>query len=195
MLKLFGPRAETKVSSAPTAANSSFVIPSLDGIRALAVGLVFAAHAGAGNISPGPLGVTIFFFLSGYLITTLLRMEFEKTGSISLRNFYLRRAFRILPPLYLVLAAAYGLTLLGLLGAQKLRLGACLSQVFFFRDYQILSSGWDGSQTGRPLGTGSLWSLAVEEHFYILFPLCYLVLADSSRLAGARPCTSPESAA
>lgn len=175
MLRLSRTRAKPKPSSAPTAASSSFVIPSLDGIRALAVGLVFMAHAGI-NGSPGPLGVTIFFFLSGYLITTLLRMEFEKTGAISLRNFYLRRAFRILPPLYLVLAAAYALTILGVLGAQKLRLGACLAQVFFLSNYQILSSGWAGPHTGRPPGTGSLWSLAVEEHFYLLFPLCYLIL-------------------
>jgi peptidoglycan/LPS O-acetylase OafA/YrhL len=104
-------------------------------------------------------------------------MEREKTGTISLRNFYLRRAFRILPPLYLVLAAAYALTLLGAYGAQKLRLGACLAQVFFLSNYQILSAGWDGPHSGRPLGTGDLWSLAVEEHFYLLFPLFYLILS------------------
>jgi peptidoglycan/LPS O-acetylase OafA/YrhL len=166
--------AQTRQS--PTASSSSFVIPSLDGIRALSVGVVFFVHAGIG-FSPGPLGVTIFFFLSGFLITTLLRMEFEKTGRISLRNFYLRRAFRLLPPLYLVLGAAFIVTLLGAYGAQKLRLGACLAQVFFLSNFQILSSGWDGPHTGRPPGTGNLWSLAVEEHFYLLFPLLYLVLS------------------
>jgi peptidoglycan/LPS O-acetylase OafA/YrhL len=160
---------------APVGARSGFVIPSLNGIRALSVAVVFFGHAGLTRL-PAPLGVTIFFFLSGYLITTLLRMEFEKTGTISFRAFYLRRAFRILPPVYLVLGLAYTLTRVGALGAQKLRLGAGLAQVFFLSNYQILRSGWDGPHSGRPLGTGDLWSLAIEEHFYLLFPLFYLLL-------------------
>ncbi len=81
----------------------SATIPSLDGIRALAATIVFASHAGNQDVIPGLFGVTVFFFLSGYLITTLLRTEFEKHGRISLRNFYLRRAFRIFPPMYIVL--------------------------------------------------------------------------------------------
>ena len=160
---------------APKATGSTFVIPSLNGIRALSVAVVFFGHAGVTGL-PSPLGVTVFFFLSGYLITTLLRMELEKTGTISFRAFYLRRTFRILPPVYLVLALAYTLTYLGALGAQKLRLGACLAQVFFLSNYQILNSGWDGPHTGRPLGTGDLWSLAIEEHFYLLFPVFYFLL-------------------
>src|SRR5689334_10066848 len=80
-----------------------FYIPSLDGIRAAAVGLVFLAHAGLNERVPGNFGVTVFFFLSGFLITTLLRMEFDKTGRISLKAFYPRRTLRILPPMYLVL--------------------------------------------------------------------------------------------
>jgi peptidoglycan/LPS O-acetylase OafA/YrhL len=154
---------------------SGFVIPSLNGIRALSVAVVFFGHAGLTRL-PAPLGVTIFFFLSGYLITTLLRMEFEKTGTISFRAFYLRRSFRILPPVYLVLGLAYTLTHFGALGVQKLRLSAGLAQVFFLSNYQILRSGWDGPHSGRPLGTGDLWSLAIEEHFYLLFPLFYLLL-------------------
>jgi peptidoglycan/LPS O-acetylase OafA/YrhL len=124
---------------------------------------------------PGPLGVTVFFFLSGYLITTLLRIEFAKTGTISLRAFYLRRAFRILPPLYLILIIAILLTQIGVI-AQKLRFSAVAAQFFFLSNYQILQSGWDGPHSGRPLGTSSLWSLAIEEHFYLVFPLIYLGL-------------------
>ncbi|MBK6583475.1 MAG: acyltransferase [Gammaproteobacteria bacterium] len=78
-------------------------IASLDGIRALAVMLVFVAHAGFSHIVPGGFGVTIFFFLSGYLITTLMRVEQESTGRIRYKNFYLRRIYRIFPPLYVVL--------------------------------------------------------------------------------------------
>src|ERR1700733_14513831 len=86
--------------------NDALHLPSLDGIRAVSFLLVFAAHAGLGDVIPGGFGVTVFFFLSGYLITTLLRIEHDATGTVSLRQFYLRRALRILPPFYLVLALA-----------------------------------------------------------------------------------------
>src|ERR1700688_5195959 len=88
------------------ASKTTLHIPSLDGIRALAALMVFVAHAGLGDLVPGGFGVTIFFFLSGYLITTLLRIEHSEQGSISLGKFWLRRMLRILPPFYLVLASA-----------------------------------------------------------------------------------------
>ena len=91
-----------------------FVIPSLDGIRAISFMLVFLAHAGFPYI-PGGFGVTVFFFLSGYLITTLLRREAEETGTLSFKLFYLRRVLRILPPFYAVLLLAFVLTRVGLL--------------------------------------------------------------------------------
>src|SRR5664279_4763278 len=78
---------------------AAFHIPSLDGLRAVAFLMVFFGHVGAPGV-PGGFGVTVFFFLSGYLITTLLRIERERTGRVSLRLFYLRRALRILPPFY-----------------------------------------------------------------------------------------------
>ncbi|MBX9895794.1 MAG: acyltransferase [Nitrosomonas sp.] len=84
---------------------SNYYIPSLDGMRAVAAMLVFVSHAGWPHLIPGGFGVTIFFFLSGYLITTLLRREYESTGSISFKNFFLRRAYRIFPPLYIVLGS------------------------------------------------------------------------------------------
>src|SRR5947209_14639069 len=106
---------------------SSFSIPSLDGIRACAMLLVFAAHAGLNERVPGNFGVTVFFFLSGYLITTLMRVEFGRTGTISLRAFYLRRVLRIFPPMYLVLAGASLLTVTGLLEG-SVRLDALVPQ-------------------------------------------------------------------
>lgn len=152
---------------------SSFYIPSLDGLRALAVMWVFLAHAGLiEQLVPGNFGVTVFFFLSGFLITTLMRKEFDRTGSVSLRAFYLRRALRILPPLYLVLAAASVLTFLGALEG-SLRLDAVLAQVAHLSNYFIIYDGW---WNGRAPGTWVYWSLAVEEHFYLAFPLCYLLL-------------------
>lgn len=146
-----------------------FHIPCLDGIRAIAFLLVYVAHAGLGNIVPGGLGVTIFFFLSGYLITTLLRIEQQKTGAISLRNFYVRRAFRILPPMYVTLAFAMLLAALGILQSPG-GLPGILSAVLYACNYFGLVKG----DFNLPSGMEVIWSLAVEEHFYFIFPLAYL---------------------
>lgn len=149
-----------------------FHIPSLDGIRAFAFLIVFTAHAGLGNYIPGHLGLSLFFFLSGYLITTLLRIEFERTGAVSLKQFYLRRALRILPPFYLVLFVLMLLSYTGVNGG-SLRWDAVMMQVFHLTNYQIIRNGWWEGMAG---GTWVYWSLAVEEHFYLGFPLLYLLL-------------------
>ncbi|MBL8950964.1 MAG: acyltransferase [Myxococcaceae bacterium] len=146
-------------------------IPSLDGIRALSFGIVFVAHAGLERWVPGGFGVTVFFFLSGFLITTLMREEHEKAGTIDFKAFYLRRALRILPPFYLVLAAATALCAAGVLGGE-LQPGAVAAQFAHFANYRAVSHGY----TGQALGTGVYWSLAVEEHFYLAFPLLFVVL-------------------
>lgn len=151
---------------------SGFVIPSLDGFRAFAVLLVFLSHAWTAKWLPGNFGVTVFFFLSGYLITTLLRREHDKTGTVSLRAFYLRRVLRIFPPFYLVLAIASGLTIVGFLQG-SVGLVPALFQVSHLSNYYIIAHGW---WDGRAPGTWVYWSLAVEEHFYLLFPLGYLIL-------------------
>jgi peptidoglycan/LPS O-acetylase OafA/YrhL len=153
--------------------HAPFHIPSLDGIRAASFLVVFAAHAGLDRVVPGGFGVTVFFFLSGFLITTLMRMEAEKTGQVSLKHFYLRRALRILPPFYLVLVTA---TLLGgigfLRGDVPLQPWPVASQLLHFSNYWIAAHGWSGIAPG----TGVYWSLAVEEHFYLVFPTVFLGL-------------------
>lgn len=146
-----------------------FQIPSLDGIRAIAFFIVFFSHVGLERFMPGGFGVTIFFFLSGYLITTLLRLERERTGRVSLRDFYVRRALRILPPMYLVLAGCTGLSFA--LG-QPPSLGALLAQALQASNYHTI---W-AAGVGQPIGTHVYWSLAVEEHFYLVFPLALIVL-------------------
>lgn len=159
------------MSSRAGASRAAFHVPSLDGIRAASFLLVFAAHAGLERVVPGGFGVTVFFFLSGYLITTLLRMEQDARGTVSLRQFYLRRALRILPPFYLVLGiaaiAAAGSLIPG--GVEGRPLAA---QALHFANYWIVLHGYEG----QPSGTGVYWSLAVEEHFYVVFPCLYLVL-------------------
>ncbi len=157
--------------AAAALSKNRFHIPSLDGLRTLSFSLVFAAHAGLDAIVPGGFGVTVFFFLSGFLITTLMRIEFDKTNNVSLRNFYLRRVFRILPPFYLVLVVATALAACDVVHAQ-LEAGAVLAQALHYANYRIVRHGYGGFAPG----TGVYWSLAVEEHFYLLFPLFYLTL-------------------
>lgn len=158
-------------------AKKGLSIPSLDGLRALSFLLVFVAHAGAERVVPGSFGVTVFFFLSGYLITTLLRVEHAKTGAISLRDFYQRRALRILPPLYIVLVIAAALTYAGLLASglenSELALSGVIAQALQFGNYWLIDNG---GYDGLPRGTGVFWSLAVEWHFYLLFPLVFATL-------------------
>ena len=145
----------------------------LDGVRALAVSLVFVAHAGLGKLVPGGFGVTVFFFLSGYLITSLLRTEYAATGTLSLRNFYRRRALRILPPLYLAIALFWLLDLLPHSQHHTSLLGLS-SLLFYFFNYGFPPHA---ASSQVPAGLGVAWSLMVEEHFYLLFPIAYLFMA------------------
>jgi len=151
----------------------SAYIPGLDGIRAIAFLMVFWKHA-LPNVTPfipATLGVTVFFFLSGYLITTLLRRELDSTGTVSLTSFYLRRTLRIFVPLYLVYAVA------ALLARCVFHLpvgnGFGLASVlFYFHNYTLAT----GANALVPPGMDVVWSLSIEEHFYLLFPLVYLTM-------------------
>lgn len=154
-------------------------IPSLDGIRALAVILVLISHAGLGHLVPGGFGVTVFFFLSGFLITTLLIAEFEKTHKIHYPQFFLRRFFRLFPPLILSLIFAYVLVQSSLLGG-GISFSGAVSQIFYLANYHAVF-GWPGA---TPDGTGILWSLAVEEHFYLFFPVLFSLLLTHSKRVG-----------
>jgi peptidoglycan/LPS O-acetylase OafA/YrhL len=162
-----GPSMRPHETIAP---RDSLYIPSLDGIRAISFFLVFFAHAGLGAIFiPGGFGVTIFFLLSGFLITTLLRLEYARHRRISLGSFYLRRVLRILPPLYVVLALAMVLSLIGK-GHPGIPFAGTLAQALQVSNYYQI---YAAPAISMP-GTGVLWSLAVEEHFYLLFPLLYV---------------------
>jgi peptidoglycan/LPS O-acetylase OafA/YrhL len=165
------PQDHPQLQERPQPKGRSSYIPGLDGIRAIAFLLVFWAHA-LPDISyyiPATLGVTIFFFLSGFLITTLLRKELVRTGTISLRDFYIRRTLRIFVPLYVVYA------LVSLLARFVLHVWAgnrfgFFSMLFYFYNYANVMR-W---HAWLPPGMNVVWSLAVEEHFYILFPLVLL---------------------
>jgi len=160
--------------------SSSLYIPTLDGWRAIAVGLVIGAHSARMLERNGSwlalhlesffihagYGVDIFFGISGFLICTLLLREKEKNGRISFKRFYIRRAFRIMPPLYFYLLIIFFLSLLSILPSMSTM--TVLSVIFFFRNY--LDAGWY---------TGHFWSLSIEEHFYLIAPLLIASLSRS----------------
>ncbi|WP_420450788.1 acyltransferase family protein [Ilumatobacter sp.] len=148
-------------------------IPSLDGLRAISILIVFVGHAGAGELIPGGFGVTVFFVLSGYLITTLMRREIEGTGRVSIGGFYLRRVFRILPLFYVVLLCVTVATAYVGLGRGDVPVGATLAQFGHIANY------WAIVRPAEPFmgGTGVYWSLAVEEHFYLIFPILFVTFA------------------
>jgi peptidoglycan/LPS O-acetylase OafA/YrhL len=141
----------------------------LDGVRGLAVLLVVAAHSGLPVRWGGLSGVTLFFVLSGYLITSLLIREWERWGSISLWRFWGRRALRLLPALVLLLALAP----LVLWATGDARLSsyptAALASLFYVGNWVRIA--------GTDLGVlNHLWSLSVEEQFYVVWPAIFIAL-------------------
>jgi len=144
---------------------STASIPSLDGIRAIAVTLVFLAHSGLEQHIPGGLGVTIFFVLSGFLITTLLRIEQARNGGISFSAFYLRRVLRLMPPLLLVVLGAVLLARFGVIGGEVSGAGV-LATLLYLGNYYVIANDF----AGLPSGLAVVWSLAVEEHYYLFYP-------------------------
>jgi peptidoglycan/LPS O-acetylase OafA/YrhL len=159
-------------------------LPGLDGVRAIAVAAVLLFHADPAWLPGGFLGVDIFFTLSGFLITSLLLAELGGTGGVRLGRFYQRRARRLLPALFLVLVAT---SLLALTVAQdaaaRVREDATAALLYVTNWWYVLHGQSYFEATGRPPLLQHLWSLAVEEQFYLVWPLLLLVLW---RLGGAR---------
>ncbi len=142
-------------------------IPALDGLRAAAILLVLASHAGLDRVVPGAFGVTLFFFISGYLITRQLLGSLSRQGRIGLGGFYLRRVLRLMPAglAYTVLAGA-AFSLAG--GAvPPLGWGAA---VFYGANIYDLWVGYRSTLAGVRHPFNILWSLAIEEHFYAVWP-------------------------
>jgi peptidoglycan/LPS O-acetylase OafA/YrhL len=151
--------------------------PELDGLRGVAILAVFTHHLSHRLLPGGFLGVDLFFVLSGFLITYLLVGEWEQAGRISLRNFYARRALRLLPALFLWCAAFVAVApLLGGRTAAGIYRGALLALTYFYNWVPAL-----GYPLVSPLGI--VWSLAIEEQFYLLWPPVLVVMLRR----GARP--------
>jgi peptidoglycan/LPS O-acetylase OafA/YrhL len=154
-------------------------IPSLDGLRGVAVLYVFLAHIGLENWFNGHLAVSLFFVLSGYLLTTIFLDEFSRTGTVNFARFYKRRVLRILPPLYLCFALMF-LTSALIDGVYPWRDAVWVTSLI--PNYRNAYFGFEHpSQWAN--GSGPLWTLGVEEHFYLVFPLLFLVFMRRSKRA------------
>lgn len=141
-------------------------IPGLDGLRAIAVLIVLIAHFGLSHIVPGGFGVTVFFFISGFLITRLLIAEAEKKGRVGLKDFYVRRAIRLFPALLGMTFVTTAIHIGFGLGSPVLTEFAA-ANLYFTNYYQIAQQAVGSAPH---MSWTPLWSLAVEEHFYMVFP-------------------------
>ena len=144
-------------------------VPELDGLRAVAIIVVVLWHASLDHpVQGGFLGVDLFFVLSAFLITGLLVSEREQTGRIRFGRFYMRRLLRLAPALFLMLAAY--LAVAPFVWPGEPHVGDALLTATYVSNYS--TTFW-----GRPAHLGHSWSLAVEEQFYLLWPLAILLLS------------------
>ena len=162
-------RAQANLSAVP-------YLPGLDGMRAIAVVAVMLYHANHEWLPGGFLGVEVFFVISGYLITLLLMAEREQTGTVHLLAFWGRRARRLLPALFvsLFLVLTYSMMFkASVLG--KLRGDLVAALLYVSNWYQVwVGQGYTSGNDFVPLR--HLWSLAVEEQFYVFWPIIMLLL-------------------
>lgn len=147
-------------------------IPALDGLRALAVLAVIAYHMNMPWAVGGLLGVTVFFVLSGYLITSLLLIEFDDTGGIDLPQFWMRRVRRLVPAIVLVIVGCAVLfTIFDHTLLTKMRPDVFPSLFFYNNWWQIFHDTSYFEALGSPSPLTHFWSLAIEEQFYLIWPV------------------------
>ena len=159
--------------SAPSRMATGVRIPSLDGLRAISIMLVLLGHLagtrGFGEVDLGigdfaHMGVQVFFVISGFLITRLLLAEQQRKGSVSLRRFYARRCLRLFPACYAYIAVV---SVLALVGFVSLTARDQLHSITYTVNF-LPHAAWE---------IGHLWSLSVEEQFYLLWPFAFVMLA------------------
>ncbi|MBM6868240.1 acyltransferase family protein [Collinsella tanakaei] len=162
-------RAEA--AGAPARPRSRY-IPALDGIRTLAVEAVVVYHLQTAWMPGGLQGVTVFFVLSGFLITRLLLVEYTATGRIDLKGFWLRRIRRLLPAIVIVMLACAALcAVFNHVMLTKMRPDIVPSLLFFNNWWQILRNVSYFDALGDPSPLTHFWSLAIEAQFYLVWPL------------------------
>jgi len=150
-------------------------VPSLDGFRAVSISIVLASHFISANVFPGGFGVLVFFVVSGFLITRLLFAEARTAGNVSLGNFYMRRIFRLYPVIvvYTLCVVAYYLAT-----SRPINWVEPASALFYFANYLYAYFLQIGRQaTVMPFSI--FWSLSIEEHFYLIFPVFFVLVRGS----------------
>jgi peptidoglycan/LPS O-acetylase OafA/YrhL len=153
-------------------------IPALDGLRAVAVALVLAEHGGVPGVSGGFLGVDVFFVLSGFLITSLLLDERARTGRIRLRDFWIRRARRLLPALIVMVLAVVAARKFFPSEATATLRDDAVAAFFWVANWAFVAQKTDYfSQGSPPSPLQHTWSLGVEEQYYLLWPLLVIAVA------------------
>ena len=163
---------------APTRPKSRY-IPALDGLRTLAVVAVVLYHLNLTWAQGGLLGVTIFFVLSGYLITRLLLNEIAKTGRIDLKSFWIRRIRRLFPAVVTVVVVTCALcTVFNHVMLTKMRPDILPSLLFFNNWWQIMQDVSYFNALGDPSPLTHFWSLAIEEQFYLIWPPLLLAMVS-----------------
>jgi peptidoglycan/LPS O-acetylase OafA/YrhL len=178
-------RAKERVADPARSVRSGALpyIGAIDGLRALAVTAVLLYHSGLGWLPGGFLGVEVFFVISGYLITSLLLADRAKNGKVSLIGFWKRRARRLLPAAFTLIVATLVYSVVFLPDeVAALRGNALAAFVYASNWYQIFHSQSYFESLGRPSLLKHLWSLGVEEQFYLVWPIVFsLVLARLRR--------------
>ncbi len=160
--------------------------PDVEGLRAVAIVAVLLCHAGLAAFAGGYVGVDVFFVISGFLITGLLLRELESEGGISISGFYARRARRLLPLLALVLlvVVAVSLLLFSPVRAQETS-GDVVSSALYVANWHFAAGSVDYFSQGlEPSPVQHLWSLAIEEQFYLVWPLLLLGVTWFQRRRG-----------
>lgn len=143
-------------------------IPALDGVRGVSIAIVLLSHCGLEGVVPGAFGVTLFFFVSGYLITRQLLHGLAVSGRIGLGGFYLRRALRLLPAGLLYIAVAG--TMFAVAGGRITLVGWLCAIAYGANAYDVWA-GYGSTLAGVRHPFNILWSLAIEEHFYLVWPV------------------------
>ncbi|SDT79560.1 acyltransferase family protein [Actinoplanes derwentensis] len=153
--------------------------PDIEGMRAIAVTLVVLSHAGIATLEGGYVGVDVFFVISGFLITTLLLKELDRTGRISLATFYARRATRLLPASTVVLLVTVVASWLWVPATRFASIATdAIYATFYGINWRLASEGVQYMNAGSaPSPLQHFWSLAVEEQFYLIWPLLLLIFA------------------
>lgn len=154
-------------------------IKQLDGIRGLSILIVFFSHLGLGHLVPGGFGVTVFFFISGFLISKLLIYEIEESKGLNFKNFYIRRAFRLYPALLF-----FTLLVVTLLIFHNVQLipSQIVAALFYFENYYyVYFINYQDEHLLQSIFK-ILWSLSIEEHYYLFYPIFLYLTYSKVRL-------------